>query len=198
MRIFSAPSSRHHVAHGAFPDNPVLPLGVTDERRPAVRSVWIAGGDVLVLVYTIVYTEDMRFTWNEIKRQSNLKKHGLDFADAAEVLGQPVVYQLDDRQDYGEERWRVYGRLRGLTIAMVVVEEGEDIRVISMRLATPREIQLFEQEVQRDPGRANGIDTLLQQLDPEPKPTPGSVPKTARTTDARTSDVEPPLTKGPN
>jgi uncharacterized DUF497 family protein len=28
----------------------------------------------------------MNFTWNDAKRQSNLKQHGLDFADASRVF----------------------------------------------------------------------------------------------------------------
>ena len=34
-----------------------------------------------------------RLIWDETKRQSNLRKHGLDFADAAEVL--ESRYRLD-------------------------------------------------------------------------------------------------------
>lgn len=33
----------------------------------------------------------MRFTWDESKRQINLSKHGLDFADAARVFDGPLV-----------------------------------------------------------------------------------------------------------
>ena len=30
---------------------------------------------------------DTRLIWDEAKRQSNLRKHGFDFADAGDVLG---------------------------------------------------------------------------------------------------------------
>ena len=33
----------------------------------------------------------MNFTWNESKRQANLAKHGLDFADAKEVFENPLI-----------------------------------------------------------------------------------------------------------
>jgi len=31
----------------------------------------------------VMVTADMKFTWDEAKRRSNLVKHGLDFADAS-------------------------------------------------------------------------------------------------------------------
>ena len=46
----------------------------------------------------------MNFTWDEPKRQANLAKHGLDFADAAKVFAEPMVLFEDDRFDYGEQR----------------------------------------------------------------------------------------------
>lgn len=32
----------------------------------------------------------MQFIWDETKRQKNLQKHGLDFADVNDVFNQPV------------------------------------------------------------------------------------------------------------
>jgi len=32
----------------------------------------------------------MRFTWDEKKRISNIKKHGIDFARAAEIFAGPT------------------------------------------------------------------------------------------------------------
>jgi uncharacterized DUF497 family protein len=46
----------------------------------------------------------MRFTWDETKRQGNLNKHGLDFADAEKVFAGPPVLFEDNRHDYGEQR----------------------------------------------------------------------------------------------
>jgi uncharacterized DUF497 family protein len=41
----------------------------------------------------------VNFTWDEPKRQANLAKHGLDFADAAKVFAGPMVLFEDDRFD---------------------------------------------------------------------------------------------------
>lgn len=47
----------------------------------------------------------MRIEWDERKRQANLRKHQLDFADAWKVFLRPVLASLDERNDeYGEER----------------------------------------------------------------------------------------------
>ena len=38
------------------------------------------------------------------KRRSNLKKHGVDFIDAAQVLADGPLILEDTRRDYGEQR----------------------------------------------------------------------------------------------
>ncbi|MFN0145487.1 MAG: BrnT family toxin [Dehalococcoidia bacterium] len=41
----------------------------------------------------------MRFEWDEGKRRANLRKHGLDFRDAAEVFSGPSFGSVDDLSD---------------------------------------------------------------------------------------------------
>jgi uncharacterized DUF497 family protein len=41
----------------------------------------------------------MRYLWDEAKRQANLSKHGLDFADAEKVFAGPLVLFEDGRED---------------------------------------------------------------------------------------------------
>lgn len=43
----------------------------------------------------------MRFLWDEGKRLSNLRDHGLDFVDAREVFEGPTFTFEDDRFAYG-------------------------------------------------------------------------------------------------
>lgn len=85
----------------------------------------------------------MNFTWDEAKRQSNLQKHGLDFADAAKVFGGPLVLFEDKRQDYSEQRMICIGLLDHLVVLIVHVESDQDIRVISMRKADSDETDLY-------------------------------------------------------
>ena len=85
----------------------------------------------------------MNFTWDEAKRQSNLQKHGLDFADAAKVFGGPLVLFEDKRQDYNEQRVICIGLLDHLVVLIVHIESDQDIRVISMRKADSDETDLY-------------------------------------------------------
>lgn len=87
----------------------------------------------------------MKFTWDEAKRRSNLRKHGLDFADAHKVFAGPMVLFEDDRVDYGEQRMIGMGLLGALVVLIVHVESDETIRIISMRKADSDETDLYYQ-----------------------------------------------------
>lgn len=85
----------------------------------------------------------MRYTWDDAKRQSNLVKHGLDFADAEKVFAQPVVLFEDARTEYGEQRMIGIGLLDFLVVPIVHIESDEEIRIISMRKADSDETDLY-------------------------------------------------------
>lgn len=77
----------------------------------------------------------MNFTWDEAKNESNIRKHGLDFADVHQVFDGPILEKLDDRFDYGEERWIAVGLLRGTLCVVVIYAEPRKgtMRIISFR-----------------------------------------------------------------
>jgi uncharacterized DUF497 family protein len=82
----------------------------------------------------------VNFTWKPAKRASNLKKHGLDFADAEQVFGGPTFTVEDVRDFDGEQRFNSTGFL-GMTIVTITHTETDDIiHIISMRKAEPHEI----------------------------------------------------------
>ncbi|MGH8550836.1 MAG: BrnT family toxin [Methylococcales bacterium] len=85
----------------------------------------------------------MQFTWHEPKRQANLEKHGMDFADAAQVFAGPTFTFKADREDYGEQRWIMLGLLVEKVLVIVHTETEDEIRVISMREADKDEQLLF-------------------------------------------------------
>ena len=87
----------------------------------------------------------MNFTWDEDKRRANLSKHGLDFEAADKLFDDYRLERLDTRRDYGEDRWIALGLIHGNVAVLVYTERGEDIRVISLRKATPEERQIYEQ-----------------------------------------------------
>jgi uncharacterized protein len=47
----------------------------------------------------------MKFEWDERKNQSNLAKHGFDFADAYLIFNMPMVIELDERENYSYEQY---------------------------------------------------------------------------------------------
>ena len=85
----------------------------------------------------------MRYIWDEPKRRANLRKHGLDFADAEKVFNSPLVLIEDQRNQYGEQRMIGIGLLDFLVVLIVHVESNEEIRIISMRKADSDETDLY-------------------------------------------------------
>jgi len=75
-------------------------------------------------------------SFDPAKRESNLAKHGLDLADAGELLEGVCVERYDDRYDYGEDRWISFGLLKGEVVACAWADRGDEARVISLGKAT--------------------------------------------------------------
>ncbi len=73
------------------------------------------------------------------KRAKTLRERGLDFFDAPEVLYGRAVSWVDDRFDYGEERWLAVGLLRGRMVVIVFMNRPAGPHIISMRKANERE-----------------------------------------------------------
>ena len=64
----------------------------------------------------------MNFTWNDAKRQANLKKHGLDFADASLVFAGHTLTRPDTRFSDGEARFST-GGLPGVDVVVIAHTE---------------------------------------------------------------------------
>ena len=86
----------------------------------------------------------MRFVWDERKRRTNLRVHGLDFRDAPAVFDGPTYTIEDDRFDYGEERSLAFSRIDGRGYAVVYVQRGDRVRIISMRRAHDKELAVYD------------------------------------------------------
>jgi len=83
--------------------------------------------------------------WDEAKRESNLRKHGLDFRDAAQVLEGYTLELEDDREDYGEFRYIAVGLLRFMVVVLVYTPRENIYRIISMRKADSDEENFYRQ-----------------------------------------------------
>jgi hypothetical protein len=74
-------------------------------------------------------------TWDEPKRQENLRKHGIDLAALERVFDFPMVTDEDDRVAYGEQRLVSLGFYGGRVVVMVWTERDSGAHLISCRYA---------------------------------------------------------------
>lgn len=89
----------------------------------------------------------MEFEWDEDKRISNIAKHGFDFIGIDLVFEGEIVTVLDDRFDYGEERFVTFGMFNGRVVAVAHTETDMMIRIISVRKATTNEEENYYKEI---------------------------------------------------
>ena len=88
----------------------------------------------------------MQFEWDEGKNLANIRKHKIDFADVPAMFEEPMLIELDDRFDYGEDRWMGIGFLdNGVAVVVWVERQNDLIRLISARRANRYERQRFQQ-----------------------------------------------------
>ncbi|MDD4017772.1 MAG: BrnT family toxin [Kiritimatiellae bacterium] len=90
----------------------------------------------------------MKFTWDETKNAMNRQKHGIDFVDVSAMFDYPMVTFLDQRKEYGEDRWIGIGWL-GDILAVVVYTEPKPrmTRIISARKANRHEQSIYAEEI---------------------------------------------------
>jgi uncharacterized protein len=83
----------------------------------------------------------LKFEWDDAKAQANLRTHGVTFDLAKTVFRDPfAIERIDDREDYGEERFVMIGRAEGSILLFVAYTEREErIRIVSARRATQYE-----------------------------------------------------------
>jgi len=80
------------------------------------------------------------FEWDEAKAAENYAKHGVSFEMATLVFKDPfAIERLDDREDYGEDRFILIGMAEGAVLTVVHTERNGRIRIISARQATRHE-----------------------------------------------------------
>jgi len=87
----------------------------------------------------------VEFEWDARKAAANLKKHGVDFADAALVLYDDRALTAQDLGDYGEGRLASVGLdPLGRILVVVYTWREQRVRIISARSATPAERKRYE------------------------------------------------------
>lgn len=88
----------------------------------------------------------MKFQFDPAKAKGNLAKHKVSFADAEGVFYDPLAIHRDDPYSEQEDRWIAVGLGSTSQILVVVyIFRGDEIRLISVRRATRREVQDYEE-----------------------------------------------------
>ncbi len=81
----------------------------------------------------------MGYEWDEKKAASNLRKHGVDFADAVFVLEDEFALTQADDYPHEERIISLSADALGRILMVVYNYRGENIRIFSARDASPRE-----------------------------------------------------------
>mgnify|MGYP006441473365 CR=1 FL=1 len=89
----------------------------------------------------------MKFEWDNNKRQTNLDKHGVDFAGIIPLFFRQEALMLQDKRYSGnEQRYRLFCPDQGVVFQVAyTVRDNEVIRIISARRANKRERRYYEQ-----------------------------------------------------
>ena len=83
------------------------------------------------------------YEWDEAKRNTNVSKHGVDFALAEFFVWEEAVVIEDNRKNYGEPRFLAFGPIRDRLHCITFSVRGNSIRIISLRKANSREVQRY-------------------------------------------------------
>jgi uncharacterized DUF497 family protein len=87
----------------------------------------------------------MEVVWDAEKAASNLKNHGIDFADAAAVLLDDMALTILDDSVDEEDRFVTLGLdAMGRLLIVVYTWRGDVLRLISARPATTGERRRYE------------------------------------------------------
>ncbi len=87
----------------------------------------------------------MIYEWDEAKRESNLQKHGLDFAIADLVYEADFKVTVETTRELGlERRYMDLAEVEGVILVLIYSLRGKAIRCISMRPAKRRERRRYD------------------------------------------------------
>lgn len=86
----------------------------------------------------------MTFEWSDSKNKLNIEKHGISFDIACHVFNDPSYIEMFDFEHStdNEDRYIAIGKVEEI-LFVVFTERKENIRLISARIATKEEEQLY-------------------------------------------------------
>ena len=87
------------------------------------------------------------FDWDPAKAAQNEADHGVSFVAARGVFKDPFALEwLDDRENYGEDRYAIIGMADNRLLYVAYAIRGETVRIISARGAEPHERRKYHEE----------------------------------------------------
>lgn len=89
----------------------------------------------------------MVYQWKPDKAAANLRKHGIEFADAVFIFSDDLAITVSDER-FDEERFVTIGTdAVGRVLVVIYTLRGNEIRIISARKATRQERHQYEEEL---------------------------------------------------
>ncbi|MBL7154132.1 MAG: BrnT family toxin [Phycisphaerae bacterium] len=91
--------------------------------------------------------DEIEFSWDARKAKQNVKKHSVPFEKASTVFfDEKAIEFFDPDHSEGEDRFLMLGlgwRLRILVVCYCLRKSGSEIKIISARKATKKEMRLY-------------------------------------------------------
>jgi uncharacterized DUF497 family protein len=94
------------------------------------------------------------YEWDPKKAAANRRKHDISFDDAASVFLDPLALTFSDSDhSIEEQRGVTIGHTKKQQVVFVAhCQRGNRVRIISARVATPRERRQYEEGITEDRG----------------------------------------------
>ena len=125
--------------------------GSSSIAQPRHASPQVAGDVTLARVCRVSftsYTPRVEFEWDPEKDRINQEKHGISFAEAMTVFGDPLARTVPDpRHSIHEYRYLTTGYTSSQRLVIVAhTDRGERTRLVTARDVKPKERRFYEQQ----------------------------------------------------
>jgi uncharacterized DUF497 family protein len=89
----------------------------------------------------------MKIEFDPEKNAKNIKERNINFEIVNDFELNTAKIWLDNRKDYGEERYIALGYIKKRLYSLVFTVRGTNLRVISLRKANKREVKYYEKQI---------------------------------------------------
>jgi uncharacterized DUF497 family protein len=83
-------------------------------------------------------------TYDDKKDKINQDKHSVSLSEAAAIEWDTALERLDNRNEYGEDRYQALGFIGNRLYCVAYVDRQDERRIISLRKANGREYKIYE------------------------------------------------------